>query len=220
LKSEESRGPMRVDEDARMKSMQVKRTRASNVVLSRDEASVAGGRHGRALCHKRREWKGGRMGKVRLRGCGEEAVVGLRGGGKGGGMGGGIGDRGWGTGLDLQLQEAEVTRVRQLRIYLYSTVVLSGHPLKMGHVRNTKTCARARSPPRSHLRLHAPYLLAPYLLARLTYLHSLTSCTPYLLARLTYLHALLNSVILTISGKASRNYKRDEYSDLRGCNRW
>jgi len=53
----------------------------------------------------------GWMGKVRLGGCGEEAVVGLRGGGKGGG----IGDRGWGTGLDLQLQEAEVTRVRQLR---------------------------------------------------------------------------------------------------------
>ena len=119
LKSEESRGPMRVDEDARMKRMQVKRTRASNVVLSRDEASVAGGRHGRALCHKRREWKDGRkdgwmdgwMGKVRLGGCGEEAVVGLRRGGKGGG----IGDRGWGTWLDLQLQEAEVTRVRQLR---------------------------------------------------------------------------------------------------------
>lgn len=41
LKSEESRGPMRVDEDARMKRMQVKRTRARNVVLSRDEASVA-----------------------------------------------------------------------------------------------------------------------------------------------------------------------------------
>jgi hypothetical protein len=44
-------------------------------------------------------WKDGWMGKVRLGGCGEEAVVGLRGGGKGGG----IGDRGWGTGLDLQL---------------------------------------------------------------------------------------------------------------------
>jgi hypothetical protein len=115
LKSEESRGPMRVDEDARMKRMQVKRTRARNVVLSRDEASVAGGRHGRALCHKRREWKGGGMegwlGEVRLGSCGEEAVVGLRGGGKGGG----IGDRGWGIGLDLQLQEAEVTRELQLR---------------------------------------------------------------------------------------------------------
>jgi hypothetical protein len=115
LKSEESRGPMRVDEDARMKRMQVKRTRASKVVLSRDEASVAGGRHGRALCHKRREWKGGRMdgwmGKVRLGGCGEEAVVGLR-GRRGGGWNW---DRGWGIGLDLQLQEAEVTRVRQLR---------------------------------------------------------------------------------------------------------
>src|ERR1700730_1051459 len=87
LKSEESRGPMRVDEDARMKRMQVKRPRGNNVVLSRHEASVAGGRHGRALCHKRREWKGGRMGgrmgKVRLGGCGEEAVVGLRGEGRG-----------------------------------------------------------------------------------------------------------------------------------------
>jgi hypothetical protein len=42
LKSEESRGPMRADEDARMKRMQAKRMRARNVVLSRDEASVAG----------------------------------------------------------------------------------------------------------------------------------------------------------------------------------
>jgi hypothetical protein len=87
LKSEESRGPMRVDEDARMKSMQVKRTRASNVVLSRDEASVA--REGTDVLYVIREvngraegWMGGWMGKVRLGGGGEEGVVGLRGGGR------------------------------------------------------------------------------------------------------------------------------------------
>jgi hypothetical protein len=42
LKREDSRGPMRVDEDARMKRMQVKRARDTRRVRSRDEASVAG----------------------------------------------------------------------------------------------------------------------------------------------------------------------------------
>lgn len=94
---------MRVDEDARMKRMQVKRARARNVVLSRDEASVAKG--GTDVLYVIREvngrvkgWMGGWMGKVRLGGGGEEGVVGLRGGQR-----------------HLQLQEAEVTRERQLR---------------------------------------------------------------------------------------------------------
>jgi len=42
LKRDDRRGPMRVEEDARMRRMQVKRARERRAVRRRDEASVAG----------------------------------------------------------------------------------------------------------------------------------------------------------------------------------